>query len=231
MAHPGGGPLAARIPRQLLPGGESGQPRQHPPDLDDDGEWSGLAITGDFSDREADRFDVSECRVTGAAFTASTLEQIRITDAVFVGCDLSGATLHEATLIRVEFHDCRMLGFSAAQAQLRDVLMAGCRLADADFRMSGAERIQFDGCDLAGADLYAARWSDASFFDSDLTRAEFSKASLINGRLHGSTLTGLRGASYLRGVTIDSVQVVPMALQVFGSLGIVVDDEREPRGT
>jgi hypothetical protein len=32
-------------------------------------------------------------------------------------------------------------------------------------------------------------------------------------------------------VTIDSTQIFPVALQVFGSAGIKVDDERDPEPT
>jgi hypothetical protein len=45
--------------------------------------------------------------------------------------------------------------------------------------------------------------------------------------LHGSTLEAIAGAESLHAVTIGSDQVIPLALALFGTLGIRVDDEPE----
>jgi uncharacterized protein YjbI with pentapeptide repeats len=156
------------------------------------------------------------------------LPRLRITDAVFVDCELSGATVHEAALTRVEFTQCRMLGFSIAGARLHDIAFVECRLDGAEFRMTDCARVQFDRCALVGADFYGSRLSQVSIFDSDLTDVEFSKAVFKDGRLHGSKLEHVRGGGYLKNVTIDSTQILPMALQMFTSFGIDVDDERVP---
>ncbi|HXW78778.1 MAG TPA: pentapeptide repeat-containing protein, partial [Acidimicrobiales bacterium] len=93
---------------------------------------------------------------------------------------------------------------------------------------SSGDRVGFERCDLTNADLYAAQFPGSCFFDSDLTGAELSQASLAKARMHGSTLEALRGAVSLRGTTISSVQLVPVALQVLAVLEINVDDERDP---
>jgi uncharacterized protein YjbI with pentapeptide repeats len=95
--------------------------------------------------------------------------------------------------------------------------------------MVTGERVQFDRGALQGADFYGARLEGLRLFDCDLSGAQFSQAVLRDARLHGSKLEGLRGAESLRGVAIDSTQVLPMALQLFASLGVKVDDDREPR--
>jgi uncharacterized protein YjbI with pentapeptide repeats len=177
----------AHLPAVLSPGDRSV--------LDDDVEWAGMEIRGDFASQVAEQIDVSACRIVGSSFTAVDLRRVRISDAVFVDCELSGATFHEAVLTRVEFSQCRLLGFSLPQARLRDISFAGCRLDGAEFRMSDSDRLQFDRCSLLGADFYAARLARVSFFDSDLTDVEFSKAKFEDGRLHGSKLEKLRGAS------------------------------------
>ena len=214
-------PLAARLPSVLPPADGAV--------LEDDVEWSGVEVRGDFASLEAQQIEISECRVVGSTLTSVDLHRARLTDSVLVDCELSGATIHEATLIRVEFVQCRMLGFSLPQARLRDVSFVECRLDGAEFRMIDGDRFQFDHCSLVGADFYGARLARVRFFDSDLTDVEFSKAQFEDGRLHGSKLEKLRGAGSFRNVTIDSTQIIPMALQVFGSAGINVDDERDPR--
>ena len=113
-------------------------------------------------------------------------------------------------------------------AKLSDVWFRECRLADASFRLSTGDRVRFEGCDLRNVDLYAVQFPGVCFFDSDLTGAELSQASLNQARLHGSTLDELRGVPALRGITISSTQLVPLALQLLQVLDIKVDDEREP---
>jgi uncharacterized protein YjbI with pentapeptide repeats len=220
MAQPAPGPSTPRLPDTLVSDAEAL--------LGDDVEWSGQHVVGDFSSRTAERVDVTACRVQSTSFTAVDIRRLRVSDALFVDCELSGATLHEADFSRVEFVQCRMLGLSVPAGRLRDVRFVECRLDGAEFRMSDCDQVQFDRCNLVGADFYAARLSRVHLFDSDLTGVEFSKAILKDGRLHGSRLESLRGASALRNVTIDSSQILPMALQVFSSVGIDVDDEREP---
>ena len=66
------------------------------------------------------------------------------------------------------------------------------------------------------------------FFDSNLTGAELSQATLTRARLHGSSFDTLRGAGALRGTTVSSAQILPVALQLLAVLEITVDDEREP---
>jgi uncharacterized protein YjbI with pentapeptide repeats len=94
--------------------------------------------------------------------------------------------------------------------------------------MTSGSRVRFENCDLNRLDLYAAQLPGACFFDSDLTGAELSQATLTGARLYGSTFDTLRGAEALRGTTISSAQILPVALQVLAVLEITVDDEREP---
>jgi uncharacterized protein YjbI with pentapeptide repeats len=197
-------------------------------ELGDDVEWSAGIVTGDFSSKVAERVDISQCRVESASLTAVDLRRLRVNDVVFVDCELSGAIFHESVLTRVEFKECRMRDFSVPGARLRDIRFVECRLDGAEFRMSDCDRVQFEHCSLVRGDFYAARLSRVHLFDSDLTDVEFSQAVFKDGRLHGSKLESLRGAGYLRNVTIDSTQILPMALQVFSSVGIGVHDEREP---
>jgi uncharacterized protein YjbI with pentapeptide repeats len=190
--------------------------------------WAAVEVGGELRGGRVADLEIVGSRVVGATFTGVELERLRVTDTVFQGCDLSGTSAVEAVFVRVEFVDCRMLAFDVAQASLRDVGFRECRLDDANFRMSVGERVQFNRSMLRGADFYRARLPGLRLFDCDLTGVEFSRADLRGGRLHGSRLEGLRGADSARGAVIDSSQLLPMALQVLGSLGIAVDDEREP---
>jgi uncharacterized protein YjbI with pentapeptide repeats len=119
-----------------------------------------------------------------------------------------------------------MLALQLAGARLRDVRFIRCMLDDASFRMATGERVQFDDSRLVAADFYEAKIRSTRFFDCDLTSSEFSRSELPGALLQGSTLEGLQEAAYLREVRIDSSQILPFALRLFGALGISVDDDR-----
>jgi uncharacterized protein YjbI with pentapeptide repeats len=190
--------------------------------------WEGLSISADFSGQVGEDPEVSGCRVTRSSFVNAEFVRARLSDTVFERCDLSAAALTRAVLTRVVFDDCRMSGTDFSGAKMSDVQFHECRLVDSSFRLSSAERVRFERCDLTNVDLYAAQLAGTCFFDSDLTRAELSQALLEKARLHGSTLEALRGAAALRGATISSAQLVPVALQVLAVLDINIDDEEVP---
>lgn len=193
-----------------------------------DERWEGLSLTAQFDGQVAEDLDVSGCRLVGASFLGSELVRARVSDTVFERCDLSAAGLAKSVLTRVAFVDCRLSGVDLSGAQLSDVSFSDCRVVEANLRMCTGKRVRFDHCDLSGAELQAARFADGCFFDSDLTGVDLSQASLDQARLHGSTIGSLRGAAALRGTTIASAQLVPVAVQLLALFEIHVDDEREP---
>ncbi len=213
-------PTPPRLPAELTEADDTA--------LGTDQRWEALAIRADFAGQVAEDLEVRGCRVTGSSFSGTQLVRARITDTVFERCDLAAAVLDHAVLTRVQFDDCRLSGADLSGSRLVDVGFRECRLTDASLRMTSGSRVRFEHCDLSRLDLYAARLPGVYFFDSDLTGAELSQATLTGARLHGSSFDGLRGAGALRGATISSAQILPVALQVLALLEIIVDDEREP---
>jgi uncharacterized protein YjbI with pentapeptide repeats len=214
------GPTSPRLPDELSEAGDIV--------LGLDQRWEALRIRTDFSGQRAEDLDMSGCRVTGSSFAGAEFVRARVTDTIFEGCDLAAAVLDHAVLTRVEFDDCRLSGADLSGSRLADVWFRECRLADASLRMTSGTRVRFEHSDLTGLDLYAAKLPGACFFDSNLTGAELSQATLTEARLHGSTFDSLRGAGALRGTTISSAQILPVAIQVLAVLEIAVDDERDP---
>ena len=220
MAAPSSFPTAPRFPSELSPADQV--------ELSDDVHWEGLSVGADFSGQVAEDPVVSGCRLTGAAFVGTDLTRARVNDTVFERCDLSGVMLARAVFTRVEFVDCRLSGADLSGAKLRDVVFRECRLVDATLRMASGDRVRFERCDLSGADLYAAELPGAYFFHSKLSEAEMSKATLTGARFHGSTFERIKGAEALRGGTIASAQIMPVAIHLLAVMGITVDDEAEP---
>lgn len=213
------GPQAPRVPAGLTQIAGDG--------FEDGTQWSAVEFRGALDPGQVADVEIAQSRLVGAAFTGVELERLRLVDTVAEGCDFSGTSVVQATFVRVTFLGCRMLAFDAAQADLRHVDFRECRLDEANFRMATGERVQFDRSALRGADFYGARMEALRLFDCDLSGVEFSQAVVRGARLHGSKLEGLRGAGSLRDVTIESAQVLPMALQILGALGVTVDDDRE----
>jgi len=220
MATPAVVPNSPRLPAELTEADDIS--------LETDQHWDALKIRADFAGQAAEDLEMSGCRVTGSSFSGAELVRARITDTVFERCDLAAAVLDHAVLTRVEFDDCRLSGADLSGSRLVDVGFRECRLADASLRMTSGTRVRFDNCDLSRLDLYAAQLPGACFFDSDLTAAELSQATLTGARLHGSSFDKVRGAEALRGTTISSAQILPVALQVLAVLEITVNDECEP---
>jgi uncharacterized protein YjbI with pentapeptide repeats len=213
-------PTAPRLPAELS--------RSDITELDHDLEWSECLVTGDHANQAGEDIVITACRFEQARFTGATLERVRLTDALFEGCELSGTMIEEASFDRVEFRNCRMSGVVLTQSRLRDVRFVGCRLDDASLRMLTAERLAFEDCELARADLYASKLGAPRIFDCNLEGADLSKADLKGARLHGSTLDHVKAAPQLAGAVIDSAQLVPVGLQLLAAAKITIDDDRDP---
>jgi uncharacterized protein YjbI with pentapeptide repeats len=195
------------------------------PSLVDEARIADVAITGDYSGVEIKLAEVAGCRIERAQLTSGRLFRSHLVDCIAVACDFSGLVLDDCSIRRVEFRGCRFSGIQAQHSRFEDVAFFDCKVDGANFRMTKWESVEFRHCDLVDTDFYGSTLPGSRFESCDLTGAQFSKADLTGTRLHGSTLDRIGGADSLRGVIIGSDQVVPVALAVFGTLTIVVDDE------
>jgi uncharacterized protein YjbI with pentapeptide repeats len=194
-------------------------------DLTDDLRLEGIRLTGSWAGASFEGLDIRGARLSGVRFTGATLDQLLLRDVVAVDCELSGATLNAGVFERVRFERCRMSGLVATGLRARDVEMVDCVLDGAWLRSATFERCELAGCNLRGADLYGADLRDTRLVHSQLDETEWSKATVGNLALHGSTLDGLRGVQALHHVVIGTDQLLPLALPLLASLGVVVDDD------
>ena len=142
-----------------------------------------------------------------------------------VECELSGAVLAGARFERVVFTRCRMSGVVAAELRGEDVRFEECQMDQAWLRAAVLDRCELVDCDLRGADLYGARVTRSAFRRCDLTEVDVSTSDFDAVSLHGSTVDRLTGADSLRGVTIGSDQLVPLAVPILAARRILVDDD------
>lgn len=196
------------------------------PELVDAADWNGVEITGEpGGSRDVAYLELSASRLANVRLTGRRFDHLRLVDVLVEDCELSGVTLSDSHLTRVEFRRCRLSGLVASTMKARHVRFSECRADGAMFRMTSWDHAELSDVDLRDADFYAATLGGVRFVGCDLTGADLSKAAMAGTRLHGSTLEGIRGADSLRGAVIGGDQILPVALSVFASMGIVVDDE------
>jgi uncharacterized protein YjbI with pentapeptide repeats len=195
------------------------------PELVDGTEWAGVEVTGDVDgERVAEDVEVSRSRLAGLRLTGWRLDRLRMIDVLVEDCELSGVMMPAASLRRVEFRRCRMSGMSAPNLRAHHVRFTDCRADGVSFRMSAWDTCELSEVNLRDADFLGSKLATVHFLGCDLTGADFSKATTSALALHGSTFEDLKGAVNLRGA-IAGDQALTLALRVFASMGIVIDDD------
>jgi uncharacterized protein YjbI with pentapeptide repeats len=197
-----------------------------PDELVDDDVWSMVLAGGDYVGQRAEGMEMGDVIVRGGRWSGVVLEGLRAFSVVFEDCDLSGLSLVEDPVLQdTTFTRCRIADATFAGARLRGVTFTGCTLADANLRMIDGERVRFDDTVLTGADLHGAKLVDTRVRGCDLRGSDWTKTTLKGVDLRGSRLEDIRGADGLRGVTIDSSQVVPLAHSLAVALELTISDE------
>jgi uncharacterized protein YjbI with pentapeptide repeats len=197
-----------------------------PDELVDDDVWSLVVATGDYVGQRAEGMEMGDVVVRGGRWSGVILDGLRAFNVVFEDCDLSGlALLEEPSLQNVTFTRCRLSGAELSGARLRNVRFMGCTLDDANLRMIDAEKVVFDDTVLVGTDLHGAKLTEARLVGCDLRGSDWAKATLKGVDMRGSRLEDIRGADRLRGVTISSSQVVPLAYSLAVAMELTISDE------
>ena len=193
--------------------------------LRDDDELFAVSLRGDFTAAEFSDLEVRESRIDGAALTSSRLRRATFVDCVVVDSELSGAVLEDCHFERVEFRHCRVSGVQAAGCRFTDVALFDCKADGGNFRMTVWERGELRDSNLVDSDFYGTRMPGSHIHGCDLSNSDFSKCDLAGSHLQDSRLDGLRGGDSLRGVTIGTDQLIPVAVAIFAAIGISVDDD------
>src|SRR4029079_3410363 len=125
--------------------------------------------------------------------------------------------LASARLERVVLTRCRMSGVVAAELRAQDGVFAVCQMDQPWLRASRRDRGELVDCDLRGADLYEARVTRSAFRRCDLTEVDVTGSDFDAVSLHVSPVDPLKGAASLRGLTIGSDQLAPLALPILAA--------------
>jgi uncharacterized protein YjbI with pentapeptide repeats len=189
-------------------------------------EWEDERVfDADLSGQVADRVRLTRCELHRAVLTGAQLRGLALIDVLAVDCELSGAFLHEALLQRVELRNCRMTGVVFSQSRLNHVRFNDCKLDEANLRLAQADHVRMTDCSLIDADFYGAALTNSALDGCDLRGSDFSKASVVGLQLGRSRLDSVRGGLSMRGVVVSGDQVLPLALSLFGDLGIEIQND------
>jgi uncharacterized protein YjbI with pentapeptide repeats len=159
--------------------------------------------------------------VPGVSYGAAErrTSDVALRDTRFVATDLAETGWQDTTL-----DGCALAGVQAYAAALRRVCFRGGKLDSVNFRDAAFTDVTFEDCVLRDVDFGSATLLRVSFAGCTLTGADFTKASCTEVDLRGASLGITGGFDALRGVTIDSVQLVGLAPYLARHLGITVTD-------
>ena len=138
---------------------------------------------------------------------------------------LEDSHLVGASLRRVAFRESRLVGIDFGEARLADVSFEDCKLDYANFRHSEIDQVTFTDCALAEADFQGARIRRTRFSGCTLDRADFTKVELEDVDARGSSLALAGSVLGLRGLTIDSLQLIELSRSMAAEIGIAVEDD------
>ncbi|PHM45225.1 pentapeptide repeat-containing protein [Xenorhabdus miraniensis] len=153
----------------------------------------------------------------------------KIRNAKFINCDLTLCNFAFADLFGAEFTNCRLIGTSFENASFSEQLTRKKYFCSGKIEDSNLSNASLAGLILENCSLRGNRW-----YETDITKTDFSGADLSDGEFSGirwsdGNFTGsdLRGASLqgldirkvdLSGVRLDAWQISQLASE----LGIIV---------
>jgi len=193
-------------------------------DLEPDEDYEGLRFAEvTFDEAAAGGCHFLDCEFGSVSFGGGRLRKSRFTDVAlrevrFVATDLAESGWQDATLV-----GCALAGVQAFSAALRRVVFTGGKLDSVNFRGALLTDVTFEDCMLRDVDFGGATLLRVRFADGTLG-ADFTKAACTEVDLRGSRLGITAGYESLRGVTIDSGQLVALAPYLARHLGITVAD-------
>jgi uncharacterized protein YjbI with pentapeptide repeats len=183
-----------------------------------------VSITGDAAGSIAKNLRLDEALLERVNLMEAKLEKMGLSDVIIKGCDLSAARAPESSWVRTHVWGGRVSGIDLSRSTLKDVTFEDCKMDMANFRYARLARVRFVSCMLTDADFQGAELHDVIFEDCHLERVEFSAARLKNVNASGSQLINLRGWRSLKGLMLDSAQLMDVAPQMALALGIKLKD-------
>ncbi len=173
----------------------------------------------------AHRVQISESELHGLALEASDAPGLRLNDVLVRDCDLSNVDGREGSLCRVDIRDSRCVGFSLTGGTVRDVKVIDSSFALASLAFAQLRNVIFERVKLADASFMQARLEGVEFISCDLAGVDFRGVELKRCRVRGSSLDGVLGVEYLKGLVMPWPDVLASAGALATAVGITVESD------
>jgi uncharacterized protein YjbI with pentapeptide repeats/uncharacterized protein YjdB len=186
-----------------------------------------ITETSSFANVNLSGASLAGASITNTEFTAATLSNTNLTNAVitssnFTGADLSGATLVNATVTGATFTDVSLKNADLTDATLTSTVFTGANLSGAILRSIDASGASFvnanlNNADLTGANIENVNFTNASIKNAIITDISFSllqKVQLLknseNRNISEIIVTEIPGATVLAAVSESSpIRAIP----------------------
>lgn len=172
---------------------------------------------------KAPNIHIEESVLQKVFLAEAKLEKLTLMDVELQGCDFSASSCTDSSIIRATFSGCRMTGVDFGRSTLSDVTFKNCKLDMANFRFAKLTQVHFINCELSETDFQAAQLTKVRFEDCHLEKTEFAQCKIQTCDATGSQLINIRGWQFLKGLKIDSTQLVHVAPQLALALGLTVE--------
>lgn len=186
--------------------------------------FEAVRLRGQASGAVAKGVIIDEAVLDKVSLSQAQLEKLGLSDVVMKSCDLSATSCGDGSWIRVQTTGGRMTGLDLNKCLLKDVVFEGCKLDMANFRFAKLAKVRFVDCVLTEADFGGAQLNQVEFANCLLEKTDFTQAKLSNVDARSSQLIDVRGWEYLKGLTVDTGQLMTIAPQLALALGLKVDD-------
>jgi uncharacterized protein YjbI with pentapeptide repeats len=168
-----------------------------------------------------------ECKIEGIELVSAQLPELTMKDCSVADSEFSGATIAPCYIERVTFDKLRASGVQVYESKLKDVTFIECKLDLANFRSTKLKRVRFESCNLIDVDFAGATLEDVEMFDCEMKDTNFSNIHARNLDLRGSRLSGVVGATSLKGAIVTTDQLFTFNHALARDLGIVVQDDTD----
>jgi uncharacterized protein YjbI with pentapeptide repeats len=153
----------------------------------------------------------------GASFADADAGHCHFLDSSFLNVAFDGGRLRKARFTDVTLRETRFMACDLAETGWQDVTLDGCALSGVQAFSASMRRVTFRSCKLDSVNFRSGTLREVTFED-------FTKANCEEVDLRGAELGISGGYESLRGVTIDSVQLVALAPLLARHLGMTVTD-------
>lgn len=161
-------------------------------------------------------------KISGCTILDSNFQGSRWRDVVVESTNLSTTKNSDCIISRVKFDSCRLQGIDFNVSELSDVVFINCNLDLSNFRRAKLRRIKFENCSLVDADFMSCGLRDIIFDGFDLEQANFDESIKKDVDMSNSQIINIKNIGSLKGVTIDSMQLISLAPELARILGIKV---------